>query len=256
MLRASGVTDAGRVRARNEDRFVCDPALGLFAVADGMGGHKAGEVAAQLAIDALTGFIARDDADDDGPEWPYGLDDALSFDGNRLRTAIVLANRKVFRAAEGSDDCGGMGTTIAGVLVTGDRAVIGSVGDSRVYVWSDGIFDQLTTDDSWAATVLAQDPALRPEDIAGHPMRNVLTSVLGGRPTLEVRVTERTLSDGDVLVLCSDGVHGVLEPAVFDALLRETTAEAEIARRLVDLALDRGSQDNVTAVVVRFTSER
>src|SRR5215210_7543449 len=113
-----------------------------------MGGHKAGEVAAQLAIDAISGFIGRSEKDYD-VTWPYGIDDTLSFDGNRLRTAIFLANRKVFRVAESSDDYGGMGTTIVSLLITGATASIGSVGDSRLYVLSDNRLEQVTTDDSW-----------------------------------------------------------------------------------------------------------
>ena len=115
------------------------------------------KVAAQLAIDAITGFISRS-ANDYDVTWPYGIDDALSFDGNRLRTAIFLANRNVFRAAESSDDYGGMGTTIVGLLLTGDHAGDRIRGDSRVYLLAGGTFEQVTTHDSWAATLLAQDP--------------------------------------------------------------------------------------------------
>ena len=251
MIRASGVSDAGRVRESNEDRFVSEVDLGLFAVADGMGGHKAGEVAAQLAIDAITGFISRSDNDYD-VTWPYGIDDTLSFDGNRLRTAIFLANRKVFRAAESSDDYGGMGTTIVGLLITGAHAAIGSVGDSRAYLLAGGRLEQLTTDDSWASTILAQDPSVRPEDIAHHPMRNVLTNVLGGRPTVDVHLTERVLVGGEVFLLCSDGIHGVLGPSVLVDLLQNTDGEERAAQSIVDLALERGSRDNVTALVVRY----
>lgn len=251
MIRAFGVSDAGRVRKSNEDKFVSDTRLGLFAIADGMGGHKAGEVAAQLAIEAITGFISRSDQDYD-VTWPYGIDDTLSFDGNRLRTAIFLANRKVFRAAESSDDYGGMGTTIVGVLVSGRHASIGSVGDSRVYLLANQTLEQITADDSWAATILAQDPNLRAEDIAQHPMRNVLTNVLGGRPTVDVHVTERVLGGGEVLLLCSDGVHGVLEPDAIREALQNTHDEAAAAQKIVDMALDAGSKDNVTALVVRY----
>src|SRR5437867_4279294 len=154
VIRACGVSDAGRVRKTNEDKFVSNPELRLFAVADGMGGHKAGEVAAQIAIESVISFIDRS-ADDSDVTWPYGIDENLSFDGNRLRTAIFLANRKVFRTAEGTDDYGGMGTTIVGLLINGSQASIGSVGDSRLYLLSGGRMQQLTTDDSWAATILA-----------------------------------------------------------------------------------------------------
>ena len=255
MIRAFGVSDAGRVRASNEDKYISDPSLGLFAVADGMGGHKAGEVAAQLAIEAITGFISRSDKDYD-VTWPYGIDDTLSFDGNRLRTAIFLANRKVFRAAESSDDYGGMGTTIVGVLVNGRNVSIGSVGDSRVYLLARGTLEQVTTDDSWAATILAQDPSLKGEDIAQHPMRNVLTNVLGGRPTVDVHLSERVLLGGERLLLCSDGVHGVLEADDLRDLLGSVAGEEDAAQRIVRMALDNGSRDNATALVIGYEADK
>ena len=250
-IRAFGVSDAGRVRKSNEDKFVSEPGLGLFAVADGMGGHKAGEVAAQLAIESLTTFISRS-ADDDDVTWPYGIDDSLSFEGNRLRTGIFLANRKVFRVAESSDDYGGMGTTIVCVLVAGGKAAIGSVGDSRVYLSSGGRIEQLTVDDSWAATILAQDPKIRPQDIETHPMRHVLTNVLGSRPDILVRVTERTLAEGDTLLLSSDGLHGVLGAPAIQSILAAHTDVRAAAEALVTRAMEAGSRDNVTALVARY----
>lgn len=255
VIRAKGVSDTGRVRKVNEDRFVSDPALRLFAVADGMGGHQAGEVASELAIDAITSFIKLSVSDED-LTWPYGIDPTLSFDGNRLRTAICLANRRVFRAAETSDDYAGMGTTLVGVLVDGPQLAIGSVGDSRIYLLSRSGLEQLTVDDSWAATILAQDPSLKPEEIAQHPMRNVLTNVLGARETVNVHVMERTLSSGDTLLLCSDGLHGVLSLATLQEILGRTTDFDNIPQALVDLALTQGSRDNVTGLVVRYEADR
>jgi protein phosphatase len=239
----------------NEDRFVSDPALRLFAVADGMGGHQAGEVASELAIEAVTSFIKLSVSDED-LTWPYGIDPTLSFDGNRLRTAICLANRRVFRAAETSDDYAGMGTTLVSVLVDGAQLAIGSVGDSRIYLLSRGTLEQLTVDDSWAATILAQDPTLKPEEIAQHPMRNVLTNVLGARETVNVHVTERTLASGDTLLLCSDGLHGVLTPATLQEILGRANEFDGIPQTLVDLALVQGTRDNLTALVVRYEADK
>jgi protein phosphatase len=255
VIEAYGVSDAGRVRKVNEDRFVSDIDLRLFAVADGMGGHQAGEVASQLAIEALTAFIKLSVSDSD-LTWPYGIDPNLSFDGNRLRTAICLANRRVFRAAESTDDYAGMGTTLVGLLVNGAQVVIGSVGDSRLYLLSKNGLQQLTVDDSWAAKILAQDPSLRPDEISSHPMRNVLTNVLGARETVDVTVHERQLLPGDVLLLCSDGLHGVLSPTTILSVLKTTPSLEHVPRKLVDAALDQGSRDNVTALVVRYEADR
>jgi serine/threonine protein phosphatase PrpC len=254
VIRAFGVSEAGRVRKTNEDRFVLDSEMRLFAVADGMGGHRAGEVASELAIETLTAFI-RQSLKDDDPTWPYGVDPQLSIDGNRLRTGICLANRRVFRASETSDDYAGMGTTIVGVLVNGSHVAIGSVGDSRIYLLSDGTLEQLTVDDSWAARILAQDTSLQADEIAQHPMRNVLTNVLGARDSVDVHVSERTLAGGDVLLLCSDGVHGVLSPAAIQKVLEATTDVAQAPRKLVDAALEGGTRDNLTALVIRYDAD-
>ena len=254
MIRAYGVSDAGRVRKTNEDRFVSDLELKLFAVADGMGGHQAGEVASQLAIEALTAFIKLSVSDND-LTWPYGIDPKLTFDGNRLRTGICLANRRVFRAAESSDDYAGMGTTMVGLLLNGPDLVIGSVGDSRLYLLSKGALQQLTVDDSWAAKILSQDPSLRPDEISHHPMRNVLTNVLGAREAVDVSVIERRLSPGDVLLLCSDGVHGAMAPTAIRHLLATEELE-DVPRKLIDAAMDQGSRDNVTALVIRYEGDR
>ncbi|MGH9385090.1 MAG: PP2C family protein-serine/threonine phosphatase [Vicinamibacterales bacterium] len=251
LIRASAVSDVGRVRKTNEDAFLSDEQVRLFAVADGMGGHEAGEVASRLAIEALGGFVRRSSSNTDF-SWPYGLDRQLSFDANRLRTAIHLANRRIFREAENNDDYSGMGTTIVSLLVNGARMAIGHVGDSRLYLLHNGSIELLTQDDSWAATILAHDPRLHPEDIARHPMRNVLTNVLGAREQVDVHLSERDVSPGDVILLCSDGLHGVLDLEILRELLTSQLDPAEAAQALVDAALNHGSHDNVTALVVRY----
>ena len=254
MIQAAAVSDVGRVRKTNEDAFVSDASVRLFAVADGMGGHEAGEVASRLAIEAIDGFIRRSAADTDF-SWPYGLDRTLSFDGNRLRTAIHLANRRVFRSAESNDDYSGMGTTIVGALINGSRVAVGHVGDSRLYILRGGVIELLTQDDSWAATILAHDPKVKPADIARHPMRNVLTNVLGAREHVDVHLAERDLEAGNTLLLCSDGLHGVLDADTLRDIIDAHPEVNEAAHELVETALDRGSHDNVTALVVRYEGE-
>jgi len=255
VLRASAASDIGPVRKTNEDAFVSDASVRLFAVADGMGGHDAGEVASRLAIEALTSFIRRSAKDSDF-SWPYGLDGNLTYDGNRLRTAIHLANRRIFREAENNDEFSGMGTTLVGVLANSTRIAIGHVGDSRLYLLRKGVIEQLTRDDSWAATILAHDPRVKPADLAHHPMRNVLTNVLGAREQVDVHLAERDLESGDVLLLCSDGLHGVLEGDVLKQLLQAEPDVDRAAQELVEAALDHGARDNVTALVVRYEADK
>ena len=254
MVRASAISDVGRVRKSNEDAYFSDVDMRLFAVADGMGGHEAGEVASRLALEALSGFIRRSATETDF-SWPYGLDKTLTYAGNRLRTGIHLANRRVFRAAENNDDYSGMGTTIVGLLVDGEHIAIGHVGDSRLYRLGGGVLEQLTEDDSWAATVLAHNPRAQASDLAHHPMRNVLTNALGAREHVDVHLLERDLLPGDTLLLCSDGLHGVLSEADVKAILDAEPDVERAARALVDQALTCGSRDNVTALVVRFEGE-
>jgi protein phosphatase len=250
MIDSFGVSDPGPVRPNNEDCFLTDEELSLFVVADGMGGHAAGEVASRLAVEAIENFIRR--SQDPGDlSWPCGIDPTLSFTGNRLRTAIYLANRRVFRVAEGHDDYTGMGTTVVCALLSGANLTVGHVGDSRLYLLSNGSLTAQTRDDTWAATVLggADEDA---SHLAAHPMRNVLTNVLGAREHTEIHLAERQLKDGELLLLCTDGVHNVLDAAALHELLSQPASLETIAKSVVKAAIGRGSRDNVTALVVRY----
>jgi protein phosphatase len=224
-----------------------DEALGLLIVADGMGGHAAGEVAARLAVEAVVAFIRRT-SEDHEHSWPYGIDSSLSFNANRLRTAVHLANRRVFREAENHDDYTGMGTTIVAALVFDGILSVAHVGDSRLYHAANGQLAQLTRDDSWAATVLVQ----RPLDAAAtehHPMRHVLTNVLGAREQTDIHIQDRPVAPGELMLLCTDGLHGSLDDGAIKELLVPQTTMERTAEALVRAAIERGSRDNVTALV-------
>jgi serine/threonine protein phosphatase PrpC len=249
-LRAGGCSDRGPVRATNEDALFKDEPLGLLIVADGMGGHAAGEVASRLAIEAVVGFIRRT-SEDDEHSWPYGIDSHLSLNANRIRTAVHLANRRVFREAENHDDYTGMGTTIVAALVTDGTVSIAHVGDSRMYHWANGRLLQVTRDDSWAATVLGQ----RPTDLPAaepHPMRHVLTNVLGARDRTEIHIQDRAIGPGERLLLCTDGLHGSIDDGTIQEVLARQKSMETAAEALVRAALDRGSRDNVTALVATY----
>jgi protein phosphatase len=248
-LSAHGATHPGR-RATNEDAWLVDESLGLFVVADGMGGHKAGEVAARLAIDAIQEFILESCCTSD-LTWPFGLDRTLSLDANRLRNAVCLANGRVLDASEARPEYTGMGTTVVAALAGRERLVFVGVGDSRVYLWRPEGVQQLTRDDSWVATVLAREPGLSETALAHHPMRHVLTSVIGARADTDPEVQERAFERGDVVLLCSDGLHGALGSDEIAAVLGSGRSMKEIADTLVEGAIARGASDNVTAVVIR-----
>jgi protein phosphatase len=249
MLRAGGITDRGRVRATNEDCFGIDADLQLYVVADGMGGHNAGEVASRLAVETVLDYVGNHQA---STTWPYGYDDAQSRHTNLLRTAVQVANARVFEAAAASTSCAGMGTTIVAALVHDDAVSVAHVGDSRLYLWQRAALDRVTDDDSWAAVMLARDPSLDPAVLRKHPMANALTSVVGSRAAVDVHVAQRMLVDESVLLLTTDGVHGVLCASTLAGACETCDDPGEAAGQIVKAAIAGGSRDNCTAVVARF----
>jgi serine/threonine protein phosphatase PrpC len=246
VLEAFGLTSIGPARQTNEDCFVSVEELGLFAVADGMGGSAAGEDVAQLAIESIENFIRRSHETSDF-SWPYGVEATLSVDANRLRTAVCLANRRIHRLSERYDDYLGMGTTVVCGLLSGRQLVVANVGDSRLYLFDGVNLTQLTRDDSWVATVLGGEANGRPLPLSRH----VLTNVLGARPDVEVHVFERQLVGGEMLLLCTDGLHGSVPDEALQRVLKAHQHLPELVQSLICTALDHGSRDNITALVVR-----
>jgi protein phosphatase len=247
MITAAAVTHPGRVRTINEDAFLCEPEKGLFVVADGMGGHHAGEVASTLAIETVRTFLTRT-RDAESVTWPYGIDPDLSFHSNRMKTAVKLANRRVFKEGESREDYTGMGTTLVAAVVDDQRLVVASVGDSRLYAFADDALVQLTEDDTWVRMTGVVDAA----QVASHPMKHVLTNVIGAREAIEFGVREDVLNGERTLLLSTDGLHGVLDGAFIASVLRTDGPPESLAGQLVQAALDGGSIDNITALVVRY----
>ena len=240
-LSAWGATDRGP-RPTNQDCHLIAPGLGLFVVADGMGGHNAGEVASQMAVDAVKDFIA---ATGQGSQitWPYPMNPQLSLAANRVEAAMRIANQRVHDAGERDPDRAGMGTTIVVVLRDAERVVIGHVGDSRAYLWRDGALLQVTQDHTWLNAIDTH------EDVQNHPLRHVLTNGIGMGADLAPAVTESALQPGDRWLLCTDGVHGYIEHAALEAVMTTASVDAA-ARAVVQQALDAGTTDNATAVVL------
>lgn len=239
-LDIGSATDVGRVREANEDALLTATRNGevLIAVADGMGGHKAGEVASALAIDALKRSL-RD------------LDPAAPPD-SWLAEAVERANTSIWHAAEADIEKEGMGTTLVCALLshTGEMA-IANVGDSRAYAVTDGRATLMTIDHTWVNQQVL-DGQMSEREARYSPFRNLLTRSLGNAPQVEVDVfTGLRLESGDALVLVSDGVSGYLDEHDVAVLLREATSAQEAAERLVGEAVMRGGADNATAVVVR-----
>jgi PPM family protein phosphatase len=253
MIEAFGQTDVGRRRKLNEDNFLVDTEAGLFAVCDGMGGHNAGEVASKIAIETLGAFIRRSHKEKE-ITWPYGLDVNLSFDGNRIKTAVKLANKKVFKAADNREDYTGMGTTAVAALISDNLLTVGSAGDSRCYVLSAGALRQITRDDSWVSAAWAEG-ILAAEEIERHPLRNVITKAVGAKEDIDIDVVEHKLSVGDIALICSDGLHGMInDQKILEVLTPAPTSLEDGASRLIEAANEAGGKDNVSVVLVRYTA--
>jgi serine/threonine protein phosphatase PrpC len=252
MIEAYGRTDVGRRRKVNEDSFLVAPDASLYAVCDGMGGHNAGEVASRMAIETLLAFVDKSAVEKE-ITWPWGLDANLSFDANRLKTAIRLANARVFQAADNREELTGMGTTVVTVLVSGDAMTIGSAGDSRCYLVRGGELKQLTRDDSWVSAALGEG-ILNSDDVEHHPLRNVITKAVGARDAIDLDVLEHDLQPGDLVMLCSDGLHGMVSDQEIERIvLASPESLEEASARLVEAANEAGGRDNVTVVLLRRT---
>lgn len=241
MLRMAFLSDIGRVRTVNEDRvLVQDQPDGwsLAIVADGMGGHQAGDIASTMAIEWI-------------PQALQPLDAHLSGEqrGQRLRAAIESANEKIFEIASERENYHGMGTTVVAVLANGQSAVIAHIGDSRAYRIHAGQIEQLTQDHS-LVNELVKSGQISREEAEHHPRRNVLTRALGTEPTIEVDVQEISWQPGDMLLLCSDGLSGLVEPQRILHTAMGGGGLEEKVRRLVDEALAAGGDDNITVVLM------
>jgi protein phosphatase len=242
---AFGLTDVGRRRDSNEDDFLLEPGRGVYAVADGMGGHAAGEIASHLAIETLREVLDRDQTSGE----PIGVEDAAEW----LRDAVVEANRRICDSIRLHEERRGMGTTVVALVHSGENAVVGHVGDSRLYLLRGNELRRMTSDHSWVNEqvklgLMNDDTAQR------HPMRNIVTRALGSRPDVLVDLTSMQVHLGDVCLLCSDGLNTMLSDEQIHSILRVHRDDPEAAcRALVEEANRHGGEDNVTVVVLCFT---
>jgi serine/threonine protein phosphatase PrpC len=251
-LTHSGTTDVGRKRNHNEDAFLLLPEESLYCVADGMGGHASGEVASRIAVEEMSEFF-RTTGRDDEATWPFKMDPARAYDENRLLTGVKLANVRIFERAATDTRLKGMGTTIVAAHVPkgGRTLLVGHVGDSRAYLFRKGALRQLTEDHS-LLNDYRKSRALTAEEIAAFPHKNVIVRALGMKDTVEVDVVREELEDGDVVLLCSDGLSGMVPDARLAELVRANAGDLRHAgQALVDAANEAGGADNVTCVLVQ-----
>src|SRR5262252_8423661 len=211
-------SDVGCRREINEDSFLVDDDLGFYIVADGMGGQNAGEVASRMAVDVVTQFICRS-RNSDGLTWPFGINPELSVNGNRIRTAVMLANRRVWKEADSKQEFTGMGTTIVTALAEHGVLTFCSAGDSRAYRIRDRKIEQITTDDSWIQAAVLAGASIK-DRLQEHPWRNTVTKAVGAQGTIELVIHETPFQKADLYLLCSDGLHGeISDEKILDLVL-------------------------------------
>jgi len=254
LLDTYGATDVGLKREHNEDFFYVDDALGLYIVADGMGGHAAGEVASHAAIETIGNFVASAQRDRDFT-WPFGIDKNLTTEENLLLSAVKLANGEICGLAESKAEYNGMGTTVVGLKTDDGGFVAAHVGDSRLYRYRDDKLDLLTSDHSWVNEQVARS-LITEEEARTHRWRNVITRALGNKYTIDVDISRTAVETGDVFLLCTDGLNGMIADQEIHRILRASAESAEIAtRRLIQRANEAGGHDNITVLVIRVLGE-
>lgn len=233
---AKARSDIGLVRETNEDSYVCDEALCM--VADGMGGHAAGEVASRMTVEAVRASLAS----------------ASAVDEVRLRQAFADANERVFEKARSHEACAGMGSTASAAYVADGRCVWAHVGDSRIYLLRDGALAQITRDHSLVWDLVARG-AITQEEAAAHPKRNMLTRAIGVDAAVEIDAGAFALQPGDQLLLCTDGLTNMVELSELERILAASSEPADKVDGLIDRALAAGGKDNVTVVLVQYRAE-
>ena len=250
-LVAAGLSHPGKQRPENEDAFGSFVENRLFIVADGMGGHNAGEVAAAMAIDCVESFFTSYHADP-RQVWPYGVDRALSLAANLLRVGIKVANDKIREAASSDRSRARMGATVVAMAVGEKQVAIAHAGDSRAYRLREGEFKKLTRDHSIAEEMRAARPEMTDEELAGFAHRNVVMRSLGSKEELEPDVYVNKVAAGDLYLLCSDGLWGSVSDAKMATILQSTDDIEAACQLLVDAANEAGGPDNITALLVRL----
>jgi len=248
---AFGLTHVGRQRQHNEDSYLVADEPGLFLVADGMGGHAAGEIASRIAVDSISEFILHT-KEDDGT-WPHAYDEHYKRSTNRLMAAVRLANTRVLEAMRKDARLRGMGTTVVACLADDDIMSFAHVGDSRAYLIRAGQLSRITNDHSWVFEQV-QAGMLTEAEAEKHPLRNVITRALGGALSVTPDASEVETKPGDVYLLCSDGLTGMVpEDEIRDIVDKNADDLEKACQVLIDTANERGGLDNVTAILVKTT---
>jgi serine/threonine protein phosphatase PrpC len=246
----AALSHPGLRRNVNEDTWCARADIGLYVVADGMGGHAAGEVASRVAVAAIEAFTRETVNFDTHRTWPFPYDTTVSLNANRLKAAMRIANHRIAEAASDSADLRGMATTACALLVQEDATAVAHVGDSRIYLHRAGELRQLTADHSWVEEQVRAG-VMDARAARQHPWRNVVTRALSGGEDPEIDVSDVSLQAGDRLLLCSDGLSSVISYEEIGTRLRVPDDLDTICASLVGAANDAGGPDNITVLVLQ-----
>lgn len=248
LIESAGITDRGRKRQANEDALFLEDSMGLYVVADGMGGHLAGEVASRMVVETIGDYI-RSCQENAENETPIYCNQTLSKEANRLMSGIHLSNKAVHEAARDNKSYRGMGSTVSAVYFTDGTLIAANVGDSPIYLIRDGHIQLLSV----PHTVMAEQSALDPANAEklGMEFRHVLTRAMGTEESVKADIYEIECFRDDILVISSDGLSDKASPEEIKALVDGNGSDAA-CRRLVDLANNRGGDDNITAIVLKI----
>lgn len=251
-IESAGITDIGKKRKNNEDALFFDDDLRLYIVADGMGGHLAGEVASELVVETIRDYLTRFKEGGDVEELE-DTDEGLSKEANRLLSGIKLANRGVYQVAKNNESCHGMGSTVSTVYFTDDTIIAANVGDSPVYLVRKGNIELLSVTHNVLAELTAKDPEAAKS--LGAEFKHILTRAIGIEETVSSDICEIQYFDGDVITISSDGLSDKVSP---DEILNIVKSERpEIAcQTLVDLSNMRGGDDNITVIVLKVKTDK
>ncbi len=249
-IEAVGETNVGMKRGHNEDNFGLSENLGLYVVADGMGGHASGEVASKMAVDVMADFFEATEAD---PErtWPFKMDRLRGYEENRLVTSVKLANLRIFESAQRDPRQRGMGTTLVSLFAVEDGVYVAHVGDSRVYRVREGLLEQLTEDHSLLNDYIKMKK-LSAEEIANFPHKNVIVRALGMKDSVKVDTRFESSRANDTYLLCSDGLSGPVTDEQILAIMQSAPDLKTAASNLIAAANANGGPDNVTVVLARW----
>ncbi len=244
-ITSCGMTDVGMKRTNNEDAYLINDELNLFVVCDGMGGHVGGELASSIAVNTVEEVLSTIEADPT-TDLP---DDPIESTREKIRYAIRLAGKRIYEKAVAEPEFKGMGTTAIVLLVDGGNAYVAHVGDSRAYVVREDLIEQLTEDHSLVNEKIRAG-VLTPEEAKTHKLRNIITRSLGYQEDVDVDIQVRAIRRNDTFLLCTDGLSNLVDTGELGEAVRASSPQGA-ARSLIEMACDRGGDDNITTVICR-----